>query len=82
MLVDRITGRVYVAGAENDGSFTDDARRSPRRRHSPPPASTTRSRSIPPLHGFAVPDNLTYDEAAAERHWSALEDLYAAMLTA
>ena len=36
----------------------------------------------PALHGFAVPDNLTYDDAAADRHWHALETLYAANLTA
>ena len=34
----------------------------------------------PALHGFAVPDNPTFDEAAAARHWTALQDLYAAAL--
>ena len=32
------------------------------------------------LHGFAVPDNPTDDEAAAARHWQALTDLYGAAL--
>ena len=32
--------------------------------------------TYPALHGFAVPDNPTYDEAAAARHWQALEELY------
>ena len=34
----------------------------------------------PARHGFAVPDNPTFDEAAAERHWRALEELYGSAL--
>jgi carboxymethylenebutenolidase len=37
--------------------------------------------TYPAAHGFAVPDNPTYDEAAAARHWQALEDLYGSTLT-
>jgi carboxymethylenebutenolidase len=37
--------------------------------------------TYPALHGFAVPDNPTYDEAAATRHWEALEELYGSALT-
>jgi dienelactone hydrolase len=37
--------------------------------------------TYPALHGFAVPDNPTYDEAAAARHWQTLAELYAALLT-
>ena len=32
-------------------------------------------------HGFAVPDNASYDEAAAERHWKAMENLFGSVLT-
>jgi carboxymethylenebutenolidase len=32
------------------------------------------------LHGFAVADNGPYDEAAAERHWQAMADFFAATL--
>ena len=32
--------------------------------------------TYPAHHGFAVPDNETYDEAAAVRHWDALANLY------
>ena len=49
------------------------------RRHWPRPACGTRSRH-PAAHGFAVPDNPTHDPAAEERHWSALERLYASAL--
>ncbi len=33
------------------------------------------------LHGFAVPDNPTYDRDAATRHWRALGDLFSATLS-
>ena len=36
--------------------------------------------TYPAHHGFAVPDHPAYDEAAAERHWSALRALFAATL--
>lgn len=38
--------------------------------------------TYPALHGFAVPDNPTYDPEAADRHWHALEALYAATIAA
>ena len=34
----------------------------------------------PAAHGFAVPDNSTYDPAAHERHWAALTTLFGAHL--
>jgi carboxymethylenebutenolidase len=34
----------------------------------------------PAHHGFAVPDNPTYDAQADARHWDALRDLYRACL--
>jgi carboxymethylenebutenolidase len=34
----------------------------------------------PAKHGFAVPDNPTYDAAAEDRHWKALEALYGSAL--
>ena len=34
----------------------------------------------PALHGFAVPDNAPYDEAAAQRHWEATQTFFAAHL--
>ena len=41
---------------------------------------STWSSSIPPAHGFAVPDNPPYDEDAAERHWIALQQLFESAL--
>lgn len=79
--VDRIAGRVHVAVARDDASF--------------PPGQEARLRQAltgdgvdhtmekyPAHHGFAVPDNPTYDAAADARHWDALRDLYAATLGA
>ena len=34
----------------------------------------------PARHGFAVPDNPTYDTQADARHWEALHELYRAYL--
>ena len=34
----------------------------------------------PARHGFAVPDNLSYDTEADARHWEALHQLYRAHL--
>jgi carboxymethylenebutenolidase len=36
----------------------------------------------PARHGFAVPDNPTYDAQASDRHWAALGELYRAHLQA
>jgi carboxymethylenebutenolidase len=76
---DRITATVYVAGAENDGSFTTEQ------------AALLESaltgagvdhnvEFYPARHGFAVPDNPAYDAQASDRHWAALHELYQARL--
>jgi len=72
---DRITAAVYVAGAIDDGSFTteqagllDSALTGAGVEHA--------VEFYPAHHGFAVPDNPTYDAAAEARHWEALGRLY------
>jgi carboxymethylenebutenolidase len=77
--VGRISGRVYVAAADNDGSF-------------PPEQAALLEQALTDagadhkievysaLHGFAVPDNPTYDPVADARHWDALSDLFGSML--
>jgi carboxymethylenebutenolidase len=81
LAADRITATVYVAGAEDDGSFTpeqakllDTALTDAGVRHT--------VEFYPAKHGFAVPDNPTYDKAAEDRHWEALEALYGSTLQA
>jgi carboxymethylenebutenolidase len=79
LLASAMTAEVYVAGAENDPSFDDEqyerlstALTDAHVRHT--------LVTYPAAHGFAVPDNPTYDDDAAARHWQALRDLYASAL--
>jgi carboxymethylenebutenolidase len=74
-LADRMTATLYVAGAQDDRSFTaeqaellDGALSSAGVGHT--------IEFYPAKHGFAVPDNPTYDAAADARHWAALHRLY------
>jgi len=75
LAADRITATVYVAGATGDGSFTteqaellDGALTGAGVEHT--------IEFYPARHGFAVPDNPTYDAVAEARHWDALGRLY------
>jgi carboxymethylenebutenolidase len=75
----RITATVYVAGATGDSSFTtaqaellDSALTGSGVEHI--------VEFYPARHGFAVPDNSTYDAEADARHWAALQQLYRAHL--
>jgi len=68
-----------VAGAQDDDSFTADQARLL------DSALTAAGVShavefYPARHGFAVPDNPTYDARASARHWAALGELYRAHL--
>jgi carboxymethylenebutenolidase len=81
LAADRIAATVYVAGAEDDDHFTpeqaqllDSALTEAGVRHT--------VEFYPAKHGFAVPDNPTYDADAEERHWKALETLYSSALRA
>jgi carboxymethylenebutenolidase len=78
LLADKMNATVYIAGAENDASFTAEN-------------AETLDKALtaagvehmvefyPADHGFAVPDSPRYDKAAADRHWAALEKLFAAL---
>jgi carboxymethylenebutenolidase len=75
LAADGITAAVYVAGAIEDGLFTteqagmlDSALAGAGVEHT--------VEFYPAHHGFAVPDNPTYDGEAAARHWEALRRLY------
>lgn len=81
LVVGRIAGRVVVAGAIEDGSFpAEQAERLEQALRQGGVDHTLET--YPAHHGFAVPDNPTFDEAAAARHWQALEELYRAKLAA
>lgn len=76
---DRIAATVYVAGARNDNSYPPEQAEALERALTDAGVEHTLE-TYPAFHGFAVADNPTYDETAAERHWAALADLYGAKL--
>ncbi|MCW2716820.1 MAG: carboxymethylenebutenolidase [Pseudonocardiales bacterium] len=79
LLADRLRATVYVAGAENDGSFT--AEQAALLEDTLTKAGVAHTVvTYPAAHGFAVPDNPTYDAAAEQRHWEAMEELYGTAL--
>lgn len=78
-LADRITGVVLVAAAEEDASFPVEQEQLLARVLTEAGVRHTID-TYPAKHGFAVADNATYDEAVAERHWRALEQLYGSNL--
>ncbi|SKR16079.1 dienelactone hydrolase [Mycobacteroides abscessus subsp. massiliense] len=78
-LAARITGVVLIAAAEEDASFPAEQEQLLRQVLTDAGVRHT-IETYPAKHGFAVTDNPTYDEGAAQRHWKALEDLYGATL--
>jgi carboxymethylenebutenolidase len=79
LLAGRITATVYVAGAIDDNSFTTEQAELLESAL----AGSGVGHSLefyPARHGFAVPDNPTYDAAADARHWDAIRQLYLAHL--
>jgi carboxymethylenebutenolidase len=79
LAADRITATVYVAGAEEDDSFTPAQAELLERALTDAGVNYT-VEFYPAHHGFAVPDNPTYDAEASARHWRALDELYRAQL--
>jgi carboxymethylenebutenolidase len=76
---DRVTATVYVAGAKDDDSFTAGQAELLERALTDAGVDHTLE-FYPARHGFAVPDNPTYDTEADGRHWEALHQLYRAHL--
>jgi carboxymethylenebutenolidase len=74
-----IKATVYVAGAIEDQSFTDEQKELLDKALTEVGVAHT-IETYPAHHGFAVPDNASYDEAAAERHWQAMENLFGSAL--
>ena len=79
LLADRITATVYVADAVGDNSFTAEQAGLLERALTDAGVDHT-VEFYPARHGFAVPDNPTYDSQASARHWTALGQLYGAWL--
>ena len=74
-----IKASVYVGGAIEDQSFTDEQKGLLEKSLSEAGVTHTIV-TYDAHHGFAVPDNPTYDPAAAERHWKATEQFFASVL--
>jgi len=74
-----IRAAIYVAGAIEDQSFDDEQKQRLERALTDAGVAHT-IETYPAHHGFAVADNTTYDEAAAERHWQATGDFFASAL--
>jgi carboxymethylenebutenolidase len=75
-----MTAAVYVAGATDDASFPSEQRERLERAFRDASVRHT-IETYPAAHGFAVPDNPTYDPVAAQRHWDALAGLYSTSLS-
>ena len=74
-----IRAAVYVAGAIEDPVFPDEQKELLERSLGEAGVIHT-IETYPARHGFAVPDNETYDPVAAERHWKAMEQLFGSVL--
>ena len=75
LLAGKIRAAVYVGGAADDASFTKEQAEMLDKALTDAGVEHT-IEWYSALHGFAVPDNAPYDEAAAERHWAAMEDFF------
>ena len=74
LFVKNISGRVYVAGAIEDGSFPEEQKN--RLEQALTDAGVEHVvETYPGRHGFTVPDHSVYDPIAAARHWAALFSL-------
>jgi carboxymethylenebutenolidase len=79
LLADQMSATVYVGGAENDPSFTTDHAEQLEKALSAAGVRHT-IEWYQAAHGFAVPDNAPYDEASAERHWTAMAYVFGSAL--
>lgn len=80
LLADRIRAAVYVAAAENDGSFTAEQAQTLDAALTAANVEHT-IETYPAAHGFAVSDHdAVYDASAAQRHWDAMEHFFGAKL--
>jgi carboxymethylenebutenolidase len=73
--VGSITSRVYVAGAIEDQSFTDEAKATLIQALEAADVKHT-VETYQAHHGFAVADNPAFNAEAAERHYGALKTLF------
>jgi carboxymethylenebutenolidase len=79
LLAPNMKARVYVGGATDDASFTDEMKA--RLEDALTKAGVEhRLETYPARHGWVLRDTPVYDAAAAERHWQTLFELLDATL--
>src|SRR5262249_40005415 len=74
LLASRMRARVYVAGAIEDSSFTEEMKERLERALTEAGVDHT-IETYPARHGLVLTDHASYDPAAAERHWETLPAL-------
>ncbi len=74
-----ITAAVYVAGSIEDQSFPEEQKELLAKSLSDAGVAAL-IETYQAHHGFAVPDNPSYDQDAAERHWKAMEEFFGSVL--
>jgi carboxymethylenebutenolidase len=79
LLAPRMRSRVYVAGAIEDQSFTDEMKQRLERALTEAGVDHT-IETYPARHGWVLSDTPAYDSGAAERHWQTLLALFDATL--
>lgn len=80
LLAPMIKARVYIAGAVEDPSFTEEMKQKLIDAFRAAGVAHVVETYEGAKHGFAVPDHPVYNEAAAERHWRMLLELFASTL--
>jgi carboxymethylenebutenolidase len=80
LLADKMQAAVYVAGAQNDQSFTPEQAETLDKTLTAAGVQHT-IEIYPAGHGFAVPDNTPYDADAASRHYAATKEFFGANLS-
>jgi carboxymethylenebutenolidase len=75
LLVDRLRAEVYIASADNDRSMTPEQQQRLDQALTEAGVRHVCEQYDGATHGFTMSDTAVYDEAATERHWSALLDL-------
>ncbi len=74
-----IRAAVYVGAAQDDQSFTAENGETLDQALTEAGVEHTID-WYPALHGFSVPDNPTYDEASAQRHWETMRSFFGSHL--
>lgn len=75
LLADRMRATVYVAAAQDDATFPPEQYERLEKAFAAAGVRATME-TYPAAHGFAVPDNATYDRVADERHRAAMTALF------